>query len=164
MDSTFKLSADSSTIAFLLRQAQIGDVVTYEAISEAIGRDVRENCMGALQTARSLVQRENRMVFDVVRKIGLKRLDNDSIVDLSDRAREQARRLAKRTSKKLVCVDYDSLSREKQTKHNASLSVFSCIAELSTNKAQARLSKTLETSSMQVPAAKAALLALGAEA
>ncbi|MGQ0595799.1 hypothetical protein [Aquabacterium sp.] len=158
----FRLSSDSKALAALLTSAGIGDVVTYAALSKAIGRDVRTSATGALHTARHLAQRDHRIVFDVVRGAGLKRLQDAEIVDLADKARDHARRHAKRTAKKLTCVDFEALPKDKQTKHNAALSMFSALAELSTDKAQQRLERKIEQTQEQLPVAKAAIEALGA--
>jgi hypothetical protein len=158
----FRLSSDSKALAKMLIASGPGEVVLYEDLDKAIGRDVREAASGALHTARHIAQREHRMVFDAVRGVGLKRLADSEIVDLADKARDHARRHASRTAKKLTCVDYDALSKDKQTKHNAALSMFSVMAELSTDKAQKRLESKVKDADAQLPNAKAAIEALGA--
>lgn len=157
----FKLSADSAALVAELRKAVVGTTVSYETLSQAIGRNVQNSASSALQSARHVVQREFRMVFSTIRGSGLKRLNDSDIVDLSDKAREHARRHAKRTARKLVCVDYDALPKAKQTKHNAALSMFGVLAEIATDKAQGRLEKRISDVGQQLPGAKAAMEALG---
>lgn len=128
----FRLSADSAALVKVLELVDVGATITYAELSQTIGRDVTA-FRGPLETARLVVQREKRMVFDAVRSEGLRRLADDEIVDLSDKARDHARRHARKTAKKLVCVDYSSLSKQKQTKHNAALSMFGALAELTTS-------------------------------
>lgn len=163
MKADFELSADSKTLASVLLEAQKDETITYERLSKAIGRDVRADASGALQTARRLAQREQRMVFDAVRGVGLKRLQDSDIVDLSDKARDQMRRTARRTAKKLVCVDFDGLPNDKKVKHNAALSMMGALATLTTETSFGRLqSKVQQTRTDHLPAAKAAIAALGA--
>ena len=157
----FRLSSDSAALVKVLERIPVGGTISYGDLSSAIGRDVTL-FRGALETARLVVQRESCMVFDVVRGEGLRRLADDEIVDLSDKARDHARRHARNTAKKLVCVDYDSLSKPKQTKHNAALSMFGALAELTTSGSQKRLEAKVEAAGTQLTSARAAMDALGA--
>jgi hypothetical protein len=158
----YELSTDAKTLANMLKNVEVGMVITYEEMTKAIGRDVRGPARPVLVTARSIVQRENRMIFDCVRSEGLKRLNDGEIVDLSDQAMDRIRRTAKRTGKKLLCVNYDQMPREKQTKHNASLSMFGAISELSKNASTKRLEREIEKhGGEQLPVAKATIAALG---
>ena len=159
----FRLSADSAAIAKALETVQVGHVVTYAALSAIIGRPIT-SFRGVLETARRSVQRENRIIFDVVRSEGLRRLADAEIVDLSDKAREHARRHARNTAKKLVCVDYAALSKQKQTKHNAALSMFGALAEMSSSSSMKRLEAKVESVGTQLASARAAIDALGAMA
>lgn len=156
-----ELSTDTKTIANLLRKAAVGDVVTYAEMNEAIRRDVTGPARGALEAARRIVLREHRMVFDCIRSSGLKRLADSEIVDLSDKAMDSIRRTAKRTARKLVCVNYDDMPNDKKTKHNASLSMFGVISELSKNSSTKRLEAEIAKQGDQLPVAKATIAALG---
>ncbi len=157
----FRLSADSAALVKVLELVDVGATVTYAELSQTIGRDVT-SFRGPLETARLVVQREKRMVFDAVRGEGLRRLADDEIVDLSDKARDHARRHARKTAKKLVCVDYQSLNKQKQTKHNAALSMFGALAELTTSGSQKRLEAKVEAAGTQLASARSAMDALGA--
>ena len=157
----FRLSADSAAIAKALEIIPVGGVISYASISSIVGRHVSA-FRGALETARRSVQREKRIIFDVVRSEGLRRLADDEIVDLSDKARDHARRHARKTAKKLICVDYASLSKQKQTKHNAALSMFGALAELTTSSSLKRLEEKVEVTGTQLASARAAMDALGA--
>ena len=157
----FRLSSDSAAIIEAIKGVSVGETITYSAMSTLIGRDITK-FRGALETARRSIQRDMRMVFDVVRGVGMIRLTDSEIVDLSDKARAHARRHARRTAKKLVCVDYAALSKEKQTKHNAALSMFGILSELTTSASQKRLEAKVEVVGTQLPSARAAMDALGA--
>lgn len=160
MNSTpeFRLSSDSKALAQELAKAATGDVMTYADLSAIVGRDVQEAARSALNTARHVVQREHRIVFDVVIGVGLRRLESSEIVDLSDKARDRTRSIARRISKKLTCVEYDELPREKQTKHNAALSMFGLMKELASDGAQKRIEHKVENAAL--PSMKTAIEAL----
>jgi outer membrane lipoprotein SlyB len=63
------------TLATVLIGCQIGETLTYERLTNAINRDVQNGAFAVLHRARQVVLRDNRIVFDVVRGIGLKRLN-----------------------------------------------------------------------------------------
>lgn len=154
-----EISADSTAIAALLRAAKVGELVSYEAMSRAIGRDVSGH-RGAISTARKIVLRENGAVFDAVRGEGMRRLNNSELVDSVDRVRMKIRRAAKRSANTLVCVEYDALPADKKIKHNASMSMLAMLSEAASEKAFSRLTEKVSQTKETLPAAKAALAAL----
>jgi len=144
--ASFRLSSDAKALAKMLDDVTVGEVVAYKAMSDEIGSDVQRESRGALQRARIIAMRERRAVFDVVRGVGLKRLDDAEIVDLSDKSRDSMRRIAKRTVKKIVCADYEKLTSDQQTKHNTSLSIMRALVEIASDKsARAIASKVSKT-------------------
>jgi alkylated DNA nucleotide flippase Atl1 len=157
----FQLSADSAAIVKAIEEMPVGGVITYAQLSAVIGRDIR-HFRGSLESARKSVQRDKGMVFDVIRKEGIKRLADNEIIDLSDKAREHSRRHAKRIAKKLICVNYESLSKDKQVKHNAALSMFGTLSELSSTASMKRLEAQIQATGTQLTSAKSAIAALGA--
>lgn len=157
----FAVSADAKTIAHVLRGAAVGQVVSYVELSRTIARNVCKEGRPAMDSARALVQREDRMIFDPVRGEGLKRLADNDIIDLGDKAREHVRRSSRRIVKKLVCVNYDTLSKEKQVQHNTALSMFGVFCELTTDQSAKRLTSSVEAAQAELPIAKASIAALG---
>lgn len=71
-----ELSIDTQVLERLLSAAAIGDVVSYSALSAAVGRDVQTEARGNLRTARQRLHRAQSMVFGVVVNVGVKRLDD----------------------------------------------------------------------------------------
>lgn len=117
----FRLSSDSLALAKALESIKINETVEYQKLSSAIGRDVQGVGRSAMQQARKVVQRDHKMVFDVVRGVGLRRLDDDAIVDASDKSISVVRRGIRRAAKRLVCADYEALTKDKKTKHNVAI-------------------------------------------
>lgn len=110
-------SVDTQVIESVLAEAKVGDVITYEQLSRAIKRDVREFALSSLRSARRILENTKGIVFGVETNVGLKRLSDDEIVDSSEHDRKKLRRAAKRTLNKLAVVDFDSLTPEKKRKH-----------------------------------------------
>ena len=161
MTAIFQLGADAKTIAHVLRGVKVGETVTYSELSKAIARDVRTDARGCLDSARRIVQREDRMIFDAVRGEGVQRLDDVQIVGLGDRARDHIRRTSRRAAKALTCVDYDGMKREHQIRHNTALSMLGVLGELASDKSTRRLSAQVESAGDVLPAAKASIAAFG---
>ena len=157
----FQLSADSAAIVKAIEEIPVGGVITYSQLSTVIGRDIRM-FRGSLESARKAVQRDKGMVFDVLRGEGIKRLADGEIIDLSDKAREHSRRHARRIAKKLICVNYATLTKDKQVKHNAALSMFGALSDLSSSASMKRLEAQIEATGTQLTSAKSAIAALGA--
>ena len=98
------------------------ELVTYDALSSAIGRDVRKSARGNLATARRMAESEGR-VFAAVLKVGLKRLTAQEICTApGEQMVRRVHGLARRTNRKLACVgaeDFKKLTREEQTDLNS---------------------------------------------
>lgn len=160
----FRLSSDSLALAKALESIKINETVEYQKLSSAIGRDVQGVGRSAMQQARKVVQRDHKMVFDVVRGVGLRRLDDDAIVDASDKSISVVRRGIRRAAKRLVCADYEALTKDKKTKHNVAMSVFGVLSEVTGSAGQKRIEARVSAIGGTLTAALAGVVALAAEA
>lgn len=107
-----------------IKESSVGEVVTYRELSELIDRDVQYEARSCLYTAQKRAMREDRMVFEVVRNVGIKRLDDSGIVGTGAVSIKRMRRAAHTGIKKLSCIEnYDSLSDEEKTRHNTDMSI-----------------------------------------
>ena len=97
----FRISADAAAIARSFEALQVGETLTYAAISTLVGRDAR-SIRGAIATALQTVQRDKRMVLGTVRKVGYIRLNDGEIIDTYDQTRARIRRQSARAVKRLV--------------------------------------------------------------
>jgi hypothetical protein len=119
----FELSLETQQLERLLRDVVIGDVVTYSALSAAIGRDVQHDARHFLTSARRRLLRDPwRLVFRAVPNIGLERLDDAGKIG---RGRWHLRRARSQASKAIVTTkavdDFTALPRELQTQHHVNL-------------------------------------------
>ena len=144
---TFEISIDTRMIYDRLKKSRVGDVVTYEELTKLVGRDVTDGAHGNLYSARRRLLREDQIVFDTVRKIGLQRLGDTEIVEASEADLARIRRAAKRAGRKLTCVqNFAGLQETHQTKHNAAMSLFAAVATITkqsqVRKIEAKIGKT----------------------
>jgi hypothetical protein len=154
-----RVDSDAKLLADMMKETAEGATVPRSAISECAGRDIQASPY-ALNKAREILRKEHRVIFKAVHGIGFMRVANEDIPDLGDSYRSKIRKTARRATKVLTTVDYDKLSNEQRTKHNASLAVFGAISEVGQNKSLASVEKLIDQSPASLPHAKAALLAL----
>lgn len=84
---------------------------------------------GALMTARRMAERQDRLVFGVIRTVGLQCLSDQAIIGAQQAKLDHVRRTARRSARQLACVrEYAQLSREEQIRHNAYQSINAAIA------------------------------------
>ncbi len=142
----FELSIDTMLVYEKLITIGEGETIIYEDISAIIHRDIME-CRHILDSARRKALNQDRIVFDCVRNVGLKRLDDKLIACIGDGVIPKLRRAIHRGRKALHCVkDFDSLSNVEKVKHNASLAVLGAVAVFTKPKKVARLEASIKDS------------------
>ena len=75
-NTRFQRALETDVIVRCLREKSDGDIITYEELKEKVGEDVRapNRCYCNLMSARRILLHEDGIVFDVIPKVGLKRL------------------------------------------------------------------------------------------
>jgi hypothetical protein len=135
------MSADTKIIRSVLEECKIGDTVTYEQLSKAIGRDVREYAMGSITSARRGLLNDLRIVFAAVKNVGYIRLDDSAIVRSMERDRQHIARQSGKAIKKLECVDFDGLSDDGKKSHTVAAAQFGVLQMMSKPSATKRIEK-----------------------
>jgi hypothetical protein len=159
-DFTPRPDSDSAQLARLLASLAVGDEILYSQLSAAISRDVQNEARHALDHARRRLLRDEQRVFDVLRDIGLRRLNDREIVQTSDRARAHIRRTARKAARTVLCANYEALDRDMQTKHNVALSVLAVTEIMAAEKAARRITQEVRKSGCELSGMLAATLAL----
>ena len=132
-------SNDTKVIESVLAEAKVGDLITYEEISKAIGRDVRLFAMPSLGSARRILLNERKFVFGVEKNIGYRRLNDSEIVDASVSDRQKIKRAANRSIKKLSVVAFEVLTGEQKRQHTAASAQFGAIAMFASKSATKKI-------------------------
>lgn len=152
--SRFEMSIDTRTLYELLMKAEIGETVTFTAMSAALGHVV----MGgdpALQSALHHAFNQDERPFANVRKVGYKRLTDAEIIASGDIETGAIRRRAKRAGKRLTFVeDFDSLTSGEKIKHNTFLSVFAAMAQITKASALKKIETEVSRTGESLPVAK----------
>lgn len=148
-------SVETQMVADCFAALEPGGDVTWEELMELLGASNREQIRGNVSAARKIVLREHRMVVDNVRNLGYRRLKADTVVQ-SEATAKRIRRLSRLRIKRLLSVDYDSLSDDMKREHNIGVAMAGVIAHATTKKARAQLGNTTTNSSVQkIPLPKA---------
>lgn len=114
------------------RLVKVEGTITYKELNEVVGGNVQEKQRGVLTTARKMAESIDGIVFGTISTVGLKRLNDSEIVNLSDGIIRHVRRSSRKGISKISKVaDFNNLSNEDKIKHNASLSILGVFAEIS---------------------------------
>jgi hypothetical protein len=94
-----ELSAETRAVLDVMLECPIGETVTLDAMSAAIGRDIRKR-RHIIVAARRVAEREAGAVFASVRGVGYRRLDAErTVAVVAPTARKHIARTARRTSR-----------------------------------------------------------------
>jgi hypothetical protein len=152
----FEPSLDVKILCDILLAAKIGDVVTYDTISDAIGRDITQFRYIAASAIRS-VQNSHQFVFSCIPKVGYKRLNNSEIVGKGEQFIKHIKRTSKRGAKNLACVQYAQLSDNDKISHNTRMTIFAMVQDNTSTKTNRIIEQIVSDSNTALPSAKAAI-------
>ena len=144
-----ELSIDARHLQERLEKLAPGEEITWGALSEVIGRDVRGAAKGPLETARRRAQKESEIVVAAVRGVGLKRLDNAAIVTTGQSIFGTIGRAARRGVKRILCADFAELTNEQRIKHNSYVSGLGAVAHMAKPNQLKKLEGQVETASVK---------------
>lgn len=96
--------ADILAIKELMIACPIGEVITYRAVSDAIGRDIQIKARYLLQAAIRVAEKETGARYACVHHIGIKRLPVEEIPSIGTACVGKIRRAAQRGIKRLSGV------------------------------------------------------------
>ena len=114
-----KLSLEAQLLYERLKGAHEEELIPYSELSEIIRDDVQKKGRGKLYTAMNLARERNGLVFDTVKDIGVRCMNDIAKIDSGRAALWKVRRASRRAIKKMVLVkDFDSLSPDEKGRHN----------------------------------------------
>ena len=134
----------------LLKTVDEGDVIPYESLTSTIGLDVRPQKpgYGYQHSAREILERDNDIVFEVIPKVGLKRLTPEQVAMGSGTVYLKGKKsLIKRSARRISTVTdyYEDLSQEAKFKVTAHRTILAFDNELSKNKNVAQIENKIKS-------------------
>lgn len=152
MKAIFQTSVDAVALGKRLCQLKSGEELSYDALESLVpGRNLRGKDRYILYSAARVALKESNIVVSCVSGKGVKRLTNDEIADLPTSAISHVRRTLKRTSRKVICSDYDKLNDEGKQKFNASMSVMGAILQFTSQKSLNAIGERVTTAMNRLP-------------
>lgn len=147
-------SLDTKLLHQRLVEVPVGGDVSYADLSSLIGRNVQDEARGSLESARRMAYRD-RLVFDVVRGVGLRRADDVAKVDGCHAGVQRLRRGAVRIGKRLASVEnFAALPNDKKIQHNTLASFAGVIAEATKPAQLKKLEDQVTKAQASLPLAK----------
>lgn len=125
------ISIESIELIKRLEKAQIGETITYDELSKVAMADVKEEKRGALMTAQKHVLNEKQFVFETIRNVGIKRINDSEIVAHAEGPIQRIQRISRRALRRLSCVDFEKLSNREKVLHNTKMSALGMLHHLS---------------------------------
>ena len=110
-----RASVEAQDLAKFLETTEVHDIIPYSVLNEAAKCDVQKRNT-VLQTARRIVQRDHKFVFDTIVGIGIKRLSDEEIPDVGQASIKRSRNIAKKGMRTLECADLSKLTPETKVK------------------------------------------------
>lgn len=130
---SFELSVDAIELIKRLEEVPPGAIISWNDLSESIGRDVRGEARSMLYTARKHLM-DQGVVFETVHNVGLKHeLKSEVIRAVLPDTTKRVRSLLRRQGRKLQTIsddDYKALPKSEQTQYNTTRALFSTFQEL----------------------------------
>ena len=120
----YQKSLETQQLIQHLESAEIGDIYTYETLSEVISQDVTDKGYGALQTARKNLLQQG-IVFGTIRGTGIRRLNDEEIADSGSSYIKRSKQAATKGLKQIASCQYENLSDEKKGEYNTSVAILS---------------------------------------
>lgn len=147
---SFKTNVETRLLIQEFQKVKVGEVITYERISEVAGKEVTK-LRGSIMTAIRRCLRDKDMVFACVRNVGYKRLNDDEIVDKGSSDSAALRRKALKTLEEQTKVDFEQLSRQKQMQASAQTSIMGTIAMMTKTKSIEKIASNIEAGTKELP-------------
>lgn len=123
----------------VLKTVQEGQTIGYDELSKAIGMNVRpqHEGYGYQHSAREILERDNDIAFDVVPKVGLRRLTPEEVATgTGSTYLNHKKSLIRRSRRRIKTVDdhYENLSNEAKMRVTAHRTILAFDHELSKSK------------------------------
>jgi len=134
-----------------LAKMQIGDTMSYAALNELIGRDVRQEGRGNLRTATHACLNDG-IVIATVRREGVKRLADVEFVGVGEKALDSTRRKARHAIRTMMTADLNSIPSDKRTRHAAVQSALGVVSMFSKEQTVAKIES--KSDGAELPLAK----------
>lgn len=149
----FQRSIDTQMLMDKLSACAVGETISYDTLSEVIGRNVRNGAVSSLTSARRALENEKGMAFEAIHNVGLIRLDDKKKVDSAGAMVKGIHRRARRVKKRLGTVDLAKLDEHGRRAFDATATLAGVIDVMSSSSGQKRIEQRVSASKASLPLA-----------
>ena len=152
----FSISIETTLLIERIKHMKVGDLLTYQELSQLIGQDVQEAAAHILQSARRICQREYQVVTDAERNVGIKRASDIELTNSGLQIFSRMRRAARRGVGRVMSVNnWDALPDAEKGRRNATVSALRMMEMMGRPKSIDRIAGAVNTEMTgQLPVAK----------
>lgn len=148
-------SIDTRTLVALMVKVPVGESITYQDLSSAIGRNVQGAARSVLESARHICERDYNIVFGVVQNVGLKHLTDTETINTGQAGIDHIRRTARKTARRIASLkDPNSVPNESKVRQFTYLSVAGALVHMTQQKQITRLEVKVGQAAKELPLAK----------
>jgi hypothetical protein len=97
------------------------EIVTHDELSEVAGCNVRKEGQWALRSMLRILEREEGIIFEAVRGVGLRRIVNGEQIVLAEKGFQKTDRAVVRIRKKIETTRVEALSRPQKNEYQLAL-------------------------------------------
>lgn len=141
-----EMSVDTRVLIERLKKVEVGEFVSYQELSDLVGRNVQGNAYGNLSTARHRLEMDEEMQFGTVRSQGLRRLDALGVMGGTDGAIHQCHKKMSKEARRLARIDPSGLEPDKKPELHLKAAHVQVLAYQTAPKVQRKLESKLKDS------------------
>jgi len=140
------LSIDTKRLVDRLAEVKPGETISYQEMTSVVGRNVQREARSTLESARYIVLRDHRALFDVVRDEGLRRLRDSEVPQVGAFGAQKIRREARRWRKRITfgVKDFGALPDEAKRTYGVYTSYLGLVEHMSKEKQVKRIEAAFE--------------------
>ena len=138
------LSIESGALAVRLREVPVGEVVSYLDLSRVIGKSAQKH-RSSLDTARRIVLRDDRIIFEAVVNVGLKRLGAEEAAASMPTHVKRTRNAARKGMNKARAIRIEEVPQAARGALIASASYLALVDHAGAPASQKRLNETIQS-------------------
>lgn len=150
--SISEISIFSQDLIRFLGEKEIGVLIPYEDLSNVIGFDITDSKgRGYLETAKRRLLKDEGMVFETVRGMGIKLLSDEEIAKTTGKSYLKSVRSKGRKAKlKNQSVDYENLTTEAKIDHQCTMSILALMNHVTKRSSINEIKNKVEETTEQI--------------
>lgn len=147
-----EISIYSQNLIEFIGNKQVGELITYEELSEVIDFDVTQNKgRGYLNTARNRLLKDSGIVIGTIRKEGVKIMSDEEIAKtVGKRYLKALRSKGRKAYHQNTSVDYTDLSPEAKIDHQCTMTILALMQHVTKRKSINKIENKIKETHVEI--------------